>query len=722
MNEINKIRKLSLLQHDSTDCGAACLASVIRFWGGDSSIERIRKASGTSQYGTTMLGLYQAALQLGIEATGYEAAIEDIIKYKNILILHIEQDNGSEHYVVCYGFKNEKFTIWDPSTGLMFYSREALDKIWHSKKCLGLIPGEKFLFKKEDKKNKWEWIASSLKQDKEILIISVFMGILISFLGLAMAVFTRKLLDEIIPSGNVGLLLAISTLVLLLLSAKIFFTAIRQYFLLSQGRDFNIRVVNSFYNALLFLPKLFFDSRKTGDFVARLNDTMRIQRVISDVISIYIIDILILILTLPLIFTYSRMVALISLISLPILFLIVYKKNQLIINLQYDTMAGYAMNESNFINSLKGITEIKSLNWHKQFSDRNNYIFSDFQEKAVRLGKIKISLGLLTNLIGTLYLVVVLAYSSIEVIHTRMTTGELMAILTLCSSLLPSVLNLALLPIPLNEAKVAMTRMFEFTKIESEDNNKCQFDESILIDKICLKDIAFRFTGQKLLLKDLNLTIEKGKVVALMGESGCGKSTLANIIMRFYTPETGEIIINEQGGPEKISLEKWRSEIGLVPQDIHIFNGTVLENIICDVTEEKLKELTTLVSENGLEQFFTKLPAGLATIVGEEGVKLSGGQKQLIGILRVLIQKPEVLIIDEGTSNMDRDSELVVINILQKLRKEKGILLITHRINLIKQICDYIYVLNNGTISDYGTHEELVNGENIYQKFWKDFA
>jgi len=719
---INRIKKLSVLQHDSSDCGAACLASVIRFWGGNSSIEKIRKASGTSQHGTSLLGLYQAAVQSGIEATGYEASVNDIASYEGLLILHIMQKEGLEHYVVSYGFENGKFTIWDPARGLVFYSGEELEKIWVSKKCLGLIRGKEFRNEKDERREKRQWIADSLRPDKEVLIVSVFIGIVISVLGLAMAVYTRKLIDEILPSGNIKLLVVTSVLVLTLLSARILFTSIRQYFLLSQGKDFNIRVVNSFYSSLLFLPRSFFDTRKTGDFVARLNDTMRIQRVISDVTSVYVIDILVLVLTLALIFFYSKMAALISLTAIPVLFLIVYRKNKKIIYLQYDAMAGYAMNESNYINSLKGITEIKSLNWQKTFIDRNNVIFSDFQEKAFNLGKIKISLGLFTNLAGTLYLVMLLVYSSLEVMKSQMTPGELMAILTLSSSLLPSVLNLALLPIPFNEAKVAIARMFEFTKIDTEEQITDSGDTCLTISKVSLKNISFRFPGQKLLLKDINIAIEKGRIVALVGESGCGKSTLANIILRLYDPETGSISINDKAGCEAVSLKSWRSSVGLIPQDIHIFNGTIIGNILSDASEDKLNRLSGLISENGLETFFNSFPSGLATIVGEEGVKLSGGQKQIIAFLRALVQRPEILVIDEGTSGMDRDSELTIIKLLFKIKKETGILLITHRINLIKQICDYIYILENGVISGYGTHNELVCSENLYMKYWKDFA
>jgi ATP-binding cassette subfamily B protein len=315
-----------------------------------------------------------------------------------------------------------------------------------------------------------------IKPEKELLMISLFTGILISVLGIVMAVFTQKLIDIILPSGEVRILILSSVLVFVLLSSRVVLSVVRQYLLLSQGKSFNIRIVDSFFQTLLFLPKSFFDTRKTGDLVARLNDTMRIQRVISDLVSVYIIDILVMVITLVMVFHYSVTAGIISILSLPVMFFIVFSKNKTIIRSQHDLMAGYALNEGNYINSLKGNAEIKTMNWHKIFSARNKQIFSLFQERVYSLGKIKAGLGLTTGLAGNLYLMALLVYSSLEVIHSQMTKGELMAILSLSSTLLPSVLNLALMAIPFSEAKVAIERMFEFTRISPEssfrDNNE----------------------------------------------------------------------------------------------------------------------------------------------------------------------------------------------------------------------------------------------------------
>jgi ATP-binding cassette subfamily B protein len=716
-----KIKEAALLQHDSTDCGAACLASVIRYFGGEASIEKIRRLSGTTQSGTTMLGLYQAAIENGMEATGYEASIKDIITFQGILILHVTLEKRYEHYVVYYGFTDDNFVIWDPATGLTNKTLTDIEEIWVSRKCLAISPGKEFRYHSAEKQEKRKWIIETIKPDKELLLTSVFIGILISVLGVVMAVFTQKLLDKILPSGEVRVLVISAILVFLLLSVRVILSAVRQYMLLSQGKSYNIRIVDGFYGSLLGLPKPFFDTRKTGDMVARLNDTMRIQAVISDIVSTYIIDILITLITLVMIFRYSVMSGFISLLAMPLFFLLVYRWNKPIIASQHDLMAGYALNESNFINTLRGITEIKSMNWQNLYSARNKSIFSNFQEKAFALGKIKVELGMLTNLAGTIYLIGLLIYTSVAVIGAKMTQGELMAILSLSSTLLPSVMNLALVSIPLSEARVAIERMFEFTRIKPESRNTVNGKSSSKIKKVSLDNISFRFPGQRLFLSEINLEVEAGKLIALVGESGSGKSTLVNILMRFYLPESGGIIVNDSNEADRISLEKWHRSIGLIPQEVYMFNGTVLENIIPEPDEGKLTRLLGMTTDYGLESFVNSLPLGFATMTGEDGIKLSGGQKQIIAFMRALINEPEILLIDEGTSGMDRDTEALIIKLLAKIKGKIGILLVTHRINLIKRLCDRIYILENRTIRESGTHEELIAGDNIYRRFWDDF-
>ncbi len=721
MINLNEIRKYSVLQHDSSDCGPACLVSVIRCLGGNESIENIRKLSGTDKSGTTLLGLYQAANKCGFDATGYEAGIDDIKDYKGIIIHHVSLNEVLEHYIVNFGYTEGKFIIWDPAEGLKLMKPEELNKIWISKKCLGLIKNNKFISKKHNSLRLRRWLLKTIQPDTNLFLASIIIGIIFSALGLVLAIFTQKLIDHILPEKNMKLLVISLILVFVLLIARILLGSLRQMLLLSQSRDFNIRIVDDFYGTLLFLPKSFFDTRKTGDFVARLNDTIRIQRVITEIVSAYIIDILIVLISVLILFIYSYHVAMFSLIFYPIFFLIVYHWNSRILSGQKEMMAGYARSESYYIDSLQGITEIKSCGWHEYFRKTNKTIYTEFQNRYFYLGKLKVSLGLFTGIMGSLYIIMVIFFTSVNVIKLQKTTGEFMAIISITSGMLPSMLNLALVAIPINEAKAAISRMFEFTQIKSENNQK---DKAVLInniESICLNDISFRFPGRKLLLENINLNLHKGKVTSLIGECGEGKSTLANIILQFYEPEKGTILVNNEIPSNKIPLEIWRAMVGYVPQEIHIFNGTILQNLIMDVSEKKVIDLYNIIKKYGFTEFFDLFPSGLMTIIGEEGLKLSGGQKQLIGFFRAITKSPRFLIIDEGTSNMDLETERKVTGLIKQLSSEMGILMITHKVHIAKKVSNDIYVLENGRITGRGNHDKLIAENNRYKKFWEDF-
>jgi len=721
MISLKNIEKNAVLQHDSSDCGAACLASVINCCGGSSSIENIRRLSGTDHTGTTLLGLYQAANQCGFDATGYEAGIEDIKTFDGILIIHVHLNSSLEHYIVNFGYKNDKFIIWDPAEGLKLMTPAELEKIWISKKCLGLIKNQNFVHQKEDKTNKRDWLKDIIRPDMNLFIVSFIAGILFSALGLVLAIFTQKLVDQILPQHNINILIINLILVFILLITRILVGSLRQLLLLSQSRDFNIRVVDNFFGTLLVLPKSFFDTRKTGDFIARLNDTARIQRVIAEILSVYTIDVLIVLISITILFYYSVPVGIFSLVFSPFLFLIVYRWNGRILSGQREVMVKYANSESFYIDSLKGINEIKSSGWQKFIRGTNKKIFSEFQDKYYSLGKIKISLGLITGIMGTIYVVMVIFYGSYEVINSKNTTGGLMAIISISSGIIPSLLNISLIAIPVNEAKVAVSRMFEFTKVNPEENESLSNESDLLLDNINLNNISFRFPGQKLLLNDINILIQKGKVTTLIGESGGGKSTLANILMRFYRPETGNILINGAIGSDVIALKEWRADIGYIPQEIHIFNGTILQNLIPDLDENKVIKLIELIKNTGFEAFFDAFPSGIMTIVGEEGINLSGGQKQVTGIFRALATSPQFLIIDEGTANMDIETENKVTGLIEELKKTMGILMITHKVHIARKLSDDIYVLDKGRIDGCGSHEKLLSENEIYKKLWRNF-
>ena len=689
MLNLKHIQKTFVLQHDQSDCGVACLLSLVQYYEGSHTLEELRIQSGTTVRGTTLLGLYQAANSIGFEAEGNEADIEVLKTYNAPLILHLTLGN-LEHYVVCYGFEKGMFIIGDPAKGIIRLSAEELDRLWLSKTCLTLTPTPQFKKKTTQQKAQFKWFLNLVQKDIRLLVISALLGVVIAVLGLAMAIFSQKLIDNILPSKDVSKLVQGVLLLTFLLLARIGISTLREYFLLLQAKDFNNRINGQFFIKLLQLPKLFFDTRKVGELIARLNDTQRIQRVIKQLVSTTFIDALVVVITSAFLFYYSWEVGLFTLLSMPIYFFIIRQYNTKIISLQREVMQSYAQVESNYINTFQGVTDIKVANKQRAFSKVNELIFSDSQEKAFALGKVNIKLSWLSGVISIIFLVAVLTYNAIQVLKGQLLLGELMAILTMVSSLLPSVLNLALVSIPINEAKVAFDRMYHFTTIAPEREEGVSISD---INSISLQNISFRFAGRKPILQHLSLEIKKGEIVAIIGENGCGKSTLANLLLHFYTPEEGEIIVNENQPLSAISLESYRKLVAYIPQEIAIFNGTVLDNILLGESCSA-QDFLAFLTEYGFDTYFNQFPQGLATQLGERGVNISGGQKQLIAFARALFKKPQLLILDEATSAMDKHTEAFVHSILNSIKDKSLIFFISHRLHSLSQIADRYYEIS----------------------------
>ncbi|HCT29192.1 MAG TPA: hypothetical protein DIW31_00295, partial [Bacteroidales bacterium] len=303
--ELNLIRATFTKQYSQYYCGLACLTSLVKYHGGETTQEKLRDASGTTLQGTSLLGLYQSAQKLGFEVKGYEADIENLKKMEVPVILHILKDGNLEHYIVCYGYENGKFILGDPGWGIIEYREEELEAVWKSKALLMLKPGKGFIRKKTDSKNQLAWIKGLIKDDVAVLLIAAFMGMLLAVLGLAVAIYTQKLIDKILPSGNKELLFKSLGIFVAILLARAFIGYIRGIFLIRQSKDMNIRIVSSFFGKLLLLPKSFFDSTSTGDMIGRLNDSQRIQRVVISLSSNILIDVLIIISSLIYIFMLS---------------------------------------------------------------------------------------------------------------------------------------------------------------------------------------------------------------------------------------------------------------------------------------------------------------------------------------------------------------------------------------------------------------------------------
>jgi len=627
-------------------------------------------------------------------------------------------DSKTEHSVIQGGFR--KHIIGNPARGIVELTDQELLEIWQSGKCLTLKPNDHFIKSDDQSGKKRAWFINLIREDISLLMTASGLGLLMAVLGMVMAVFSQKLIDDILPSKNMTKLFTGISLVAFLLFVRIGLEMLRTYILLRQSKDFSNRIISTFYDNLLNLPKAFFDKRKTGDIVARMNDTSRIQRVVSELAGQVLIDVLVVTVSIGFLFFYSWQISLVLIVCLPAYFLLIYRFHRPISANQREVMQRYALSESNFISNISGIRPIKAFNRQTVFGELNRSVYGTYQDGIWGLGIIQLRLNLYASISGVIILIGILAASCYMVLNGQLKTGELMAIVGMSSSLLPSVAGLALLAIPLNEAKIAFERMYEFTGLPSENISNGEKTDFFSFQSLQVKNITFRFPGRRAILNEFSLELKKGEILGVIGESGCGKSTLLQLIEQFYKPESGQILLNDGIDIESISLSSWRKKVACVPQDVHIFNGTVLDNILLGLKPDNVASLEAFFKQEVCMVFLETLPQGLATLVGEEGLNLSGGQKQWVGIMRALFQKPELLLLDEVTSAMDSKSEEKFMHLIRKLRPEMGVIYVSHRLHTLADFCDRVYISDEGHLTSFGSHQDLLEKDNIYSRFWKN--
>ncbi len=704
------LHKTFVRQLDLADCGVAALLGIIRFYGGDEHLERLRERSGTSRQGTTLLGLYQAAQHLGFTVNAWQAdGIENLRTVTFPCILHVLKDGRLSHYIVCYGYEENNVLVGDPASGITTITGEELESLWQSKTLLTLTPNADFIRTETLVQEKRRWMRELIEQDFTVLFIAFALGVIISILSLSTAIFSQKLVDKILPDHDSMRLVTGLTLLGVLLAARSGLNFLRGQFLIRQSRDFNNRIITRFYGVLLRLPQAFFDNRKTGDLIARMNDAQRLQQALTYIASDVMIDALLFIVSSVFIVLYSLPIGVFVLCSISVYFVLAYRFHKPIAEGQHSVMAAYSLNESNYIDTIQGIATIKATGKEEHFSAITRSIYGLVQEKAYLLGSIGRRFNLAAEVASVVILVGVLSWAALLVLQGTLLVGALVAIVQMASQLNSVSLRLAVTNIRLQEARIAFERMYAFASIKPEFTDETE-RATVPIERfeaLLLQQVTFRFAGRPALLHDGTLEVRRGELVALLGESGCGKTTIMQMLQRFYEPESGSILVTDQTTSivalRDISVRSWRNIIGVVPQHIKIFNGTVLDNICLGHPAEEAERVVNFCQEYGFEKYIAALPQGYTTLVGEEGVNLSGGQRQIIALARALYRKPQLLLLDEATSAMDKKTEADILQLLHRLKNELAILMVTHRTQNI-QIAGYgcadrAYIMEEGRIT-----------------------
>lgn len=707
-------------------CGLACLSAVSKYHGRDIPQEKIREVSGTTLEGTTLLGLYQAAQALQFIAKGFEGTIDQLKSLNHPVILHVLMDGNREHFVVFYGMQDSNFILGDPSWGIMDYTEDEISAIWKSKHLLSLKPSKDFKTDNSNRIQMMGWLRSLIEEDIAILSVAAVIGVIMATLSLSTAIFSQKLVDDFLPSRQHDKILIGFVVFAILLTARAFLGFLRGLIMARQGKNLSLRILRSFIGRLLRLPIPFVKGYSSGDLIARLNDSMRIRSTVAMITGDLLISIMVVLISCGYIFFVSMTIGLVSLTSVILFSLLCLRFSPKILKSQKELMNAHSASESQYIDAISGLSVIKSYNKEENFEYRVNTMYEIFQNKGYSLELLSARFGLIINLLAGLYVTVLFGMGVWQVLFTNLSLGELMALVTVGGSMVPSLANLVMANIHIQGAWVAFQRMYEISSVDTEQNSTGTTTEGFkpqeTNDGLRVSNLGFRFPGRRLIINDLSLHLRKGESIALFGQIGSGKSTYVDLLQRFYKPEAGNITLDGVNS-EMWPLPVWRTKLGVVRQDEKIFNSTILDNICLSNDPNEINQSIKYLNEIDFGKFFNDFPQGYATLCGENGSYLSGGQKQLVTLARALNKHPEFLILDESTSAMDFDTEFQVVRILTALVKQHkvGMIMVTHRIGLAG-MSERISVLEDGSVTASGSHYDLLLTKNIYSNYYNLFT
>lgn len=703
-------------QHDITDCGAACLATIARQYGLNKPISQIRQIAGTDRKGTNAYGMVKAAKKLGFIAKGVRATHEQCDEKLPLpAVAHVIKDD-LVHYVVVHEVKRDQVTIADPAEGLVKYTKEDFFRIWTGVLIL-MVPDESFK-KGDETTGLFSRFLSLIFPHKQLVAEIFIASILYTLLGILGAFYFKYLIDEILIGGLLKTLHIISIGMVILTVFKVLLDAFRSHLLLHLSQKIDIALIFSYYQHVLKLPMSFFDSRKVGEILSRLNDASKIRAAISGATLSVLIDTLMIIGGAIVLYIQSWQLFLIALFFIPFSIVVVWSFTKPFQRNHRKLMSKSADTDAYLVESLNGIATIKAMNAQSNAEFETEKKFIKVIKSGFKIGwmqNIQESSQAFITLIGGL---IILWIGSVLVIKGTISVGQLITFNALLAYFYDPIKNLIGLQPALQEAFVAADRLGEILDLDIEAaDDEALLHPEIFYGNITIKDINFRYGSRAPVLEHITLSINAGEKIAIVGESGSGKTTLVKLLLKYYIPEDGEILI-DGNNIKDIQTESLRDKIGYVPQDVFLFSGSIRENIAFGQKHVTFEQIVEAAKRAQAHEFINEMGMRYDTMVGERGATLSGGQKQRIALARAILQKPNMLILDEATSNLDSIAERAIHETIDKISNGITTIIIAHRLSTIMR-CDKIVVLDKTKICEIGTHTDLLNKKGKYYQLWE---
>ncbi len=696
-------RRPLVRQHEPTDCGPTSLLTILRYWGGDTSLVEVRELALTDAQGTTLWGLKRAAEALGFEARGVRGSYDEVVSRQPFpCIVHLTSSEGDAHYAVWWNADAHRVSLGDPSAGPKTLQRREMERLWTSRAALLLEPTAQL---RRAPPGSWiPWLAGYARGHGAWIVQSVFLGATGTALGLVTALCVQQIIDRFIPEGDPLMIAATGGLLLALLVLRTFLGHVRRGLLISLQCAVSSRMNQDFLARLFRLPLRFFESRATGDVTVRLAEAVRVQDALAEMLGTVIIDGLVVAGSLVLLAVLAPPLAVLALAAVPVYVTLLLGATWRLRDRQKETISAYSRVEVSYIDSLGGIEEVLGSGAGPVFAQANAGLFRAFQGSVERVGRIQSQIALLAESVGAATVLAALVWGALLTVEGRLRLGELVAGYSLLGGMLPSADRLVGAVGTFQEASVSAHRLLDVVLARPETLEGGRTPLRVTRE-LRLRDATVEWPPGRPVLEGIDLVVSRGRLTALFGPNGAGKTTLMRALARLIPLTAGRLLVD--GAPaEEYALGEYRKRIALCPGSPRIFRGTLGHNVLLGRDPERLNGLTAWAAGFGLASFLTRFPAGWDTRVGEDGRRLSGGERQIVGFLRAVATTPEVLLVDEALGAIDGRLATVLMEALTAYAVGHAVLVVSHDAHVLDR-SDHVYLLEAGRVRGEGRPGEI---------------
>ena len=722
-------------QHDAMQCGITCLKMVCKYYGREYSLDELSKLCSTSRAGVTLLGINEAASELGFRTFCGKPTIEQLTEAPLPAILHWNQN----HFVVLYKVKKlrngkHRYYIADPGRDLLCYTDEEMQDYWAVVKTLGdydrgvalfLQPMPQFYEnnrQERSEKRSFGFLLGYLKQYRRYfgqIILGLLLG---SIIQLIFPFLTQAIVDVGINYRDINFIYLILLAQLTLTISRTAVDFIRRWILLHISMRINISLISDFFIKLLRLPMSFFDTKLTGDIMQRMTDHRRIESFLTGQTLSILFSIINFIIFGIVLLCYNTSIfavfALCSLIYAVWIILFLRKRKQL----DYLYFEKQAANNNKTLQFIIGMQEIKLQDCEQrrrwEWEDAQADLF-DANMKSLKLQQTQEAGSIFINETKNIIITVLAATA---VINNEMTLGMMLAVQYIIGQLNAPVEQLLNFIYSMQDVSISLERINEIHEKPNEASiagTLTNFDHPSGCD-IKLNDVVFRYDKhlEPNIIDHVTTVLPQGKVTAIVGTSGSGKTTLIKLLLGYYPLLHGQIIIGSHPIND-YNLKWWRRQCGVVMQDGFIFSESIARNIAVDDGEIDRKRLLHAARIANIEDYIENLPLKYNTIIGQDGIGLSQGQKQRILIARAVYKDPPYIFLDEATNALDANNERAIVENLARFYHGKTVVVVAHRLSTVRH-ADNIIVLEQGKIVESGQHEDLITAKGAYYNLVKN--